>query len=148
MLKFNDFGNLVPNTIIEIDLTTVEQTLAFNAARTSIFAQFKSLLRAVFDVANGKIPFIWIDGSYATLKPKPGDMDIVIFMDFQEYEKNVGFYKQVKKENKGVIDCHFVSVFPEKHPSRSWYESDRIEFLHLFLTDRKKRQKGILQINF
>jgi hypothetical protein len=147
MLIFDQFGNLTPDKPIESTLEEFERIFVFNEHRKLLFNSFQSLYDEIA-VLGVPIKMIWFDGSFVTQKINPGDIDIVLFVHFQDYQTHTQKLNELKKRFSGKVDCHFVQFYPEGHRRRFWYESDRIEFLYLFLTDRDKRKKGLIQINF
>jgi len=147
MLTFDEFGNLTPGQPIESDLKEIKSVLAFNEQRLALFRKFSEVLDEISGLKINLME-VWVDGSFATLKAHPADVDVVFFLDFQQYNLHQKHLKELKKRLKGTVDCHFVSVYSEKDKRRSWYESDRIEFLHLFSTNRAKQKKGFVKILF
>lgn len=147
MLTFDESGNLTPDQPIESELKEVEAVLVFNERRRVLFQRLKEVLDEISGLKI-RLSEIWINGSFATLKINPGDIDAVFFLDFQQYDLHRQHLTEMKKRMKGTVDCHFVSVYPEYDKRRSWYQSDRVEFLHLFVTNRAKQKKGFIKILF
>lgn len=52
----------------------VEQAFAYNRRRA---AQFDGLRRGAEDLRSAGCARLWLDGSYVTIKPVPGDFDVV-----------------------------------------------------------------------
>lgn len=147
MLAFDNFGNLTPDQPIVSDLSEVEQTFVFNEHRRHLFAKFLTLLDA-FSSANCNPIEMWLDGSFATQKENPNDIDVVFFVYFELFEKFEEWLYETRKKYRKDIDAYFVPVYPDNHPLQRLTKSDRIYWLNQFLDDRNGRKKGILQINY
>lgn len=110
------------------------------------------LLQQVKKIINHVIQFgieteIWIDGSFTTWKPEPGDVDMVFIFDEQEVsalpgDKLVLFSQLIvnrdKSKTRYSCDIHY---FDKKDEERRAY------YLNLFGTDRSQlNKKGIFKI--
>ena len=88
--------------------------------------------------------------SFCYKKPLPNDIDIISFIDYDDYEKhknqlNNFFYPASKK--KFNIDAYIIIVYPEAHKKNFYYESDYAEWLTNFSKDFKtNNRKGFLEI--
>jgi len=147
MLTFDEFGSLTPDQPIESDLKEVESVLVFNERRRELFTTLLDFLNEMPTLGFEKFE-LWIDGSFATLKANPGDIDIVAFLDFGKHEVHEKQLKLIVKKFLPKLDIHYVISYPENHRLAVRTQFDRIEYLHLFLRDREKRRKGLIQINF
>ncbi len=91
---------------------------------------------------------VWIDGSFATMKENPRDVDCVFFVNFKWLGEHEKIIETIQNTYSELVDVYFVSIYPEGHRYRIRTESDRIKWLHFFTTDRRKIVKGLIQINF
>lgn len=84
MITFDEKGHIHPYEIIEITLEEFEtafvQQMEEAAHRKAIFDGY---LNFVSDLKTAlRIPFFqWLNGSFTTQKPFPGDIDVVCFID-------------------------------------------------------------------
>ncbi len=150
---FDENGNLFPSEIIETDLQTIEKVfveeMPFSATRRTLFANFleyNALLKSILSTSCVQ----WIDGSFATMKRNPQDIDVITFVDFQDYERSSIELEKLKQwrfdKNKG-IDGYMIKVYPPNTPSAKLYENDRQQWAFLFHSIKKSKQfKGFLQI--
>ncbi len=155
MIQFNEQGYLVPAAVIETDLRTFEQAFLFNEHRQSIFQEYRLFLEALDNLGITTF-YQWLNGSFATLKANPNDLDVVTFLNFnsyQKYENELYTLKQTFKNRR--IDAYFVAVYPENHPDYSLFLNYDYDFLHKFTRDFKKElrlktklKKGFIKIHF
>ncbi len=146
MLNFDEHGNLTPDQPIASDLGEVEDKLVFNEHRRLLFEALKLFFEKKSDHYSLEFLEIWLDGSFATLKPNPLDIDVVLFVQYQTFDTYSEHFEQWKKEFKSMLDLYFVRVYPESHPLQFRFESDRIYWLSQFSKDRKRRKKGLISI--
>ncbi len=88
---------------------------------------------------------IWLDGSFVTNKILPNDIYLVLFVNTSVYQENYIFFKQIRSKYS-TIDAYFVEVFPKDYKKYQHGELDKLEFLHLFSKDRKRRSKGFIEL--
>lgn len=69
--EFNLRGSLPPG-VYDTTLAEIEERLAFNADRQRLV---EGLKRAVENLRTAGVRRVWVDGSFVTHKPKPGDID-------------------------------------------------------------------------
>ncbi|MFN0033750.1 MAG: DUF6932 family protein [Saprospiraceae bacterium] len=146
-MNFDEHGNLTPSQPIESDLREVEDVLVFNEHRRRLFEELLSFVDQLLALDLSGF-HIWLNGSFTTLKPKPRDIDAVIFISYREHAAKCQILSELKKKFSGLIDAYFVPVCPESHPDFRLYNSDRIDWLFLFSSDRDRRKKGFLEIKF
>jgi hypothetical protein len=87
MTKENvEFEPLYPAGFHEISLDNLENIFVYpfseNERRKYLTSRFRDYLEKFSEL--GLKAEIWIDGSYSTHKPEPGDMDILIVFDSNE----------------------------------------------------------------
>lgn len=96
----------------------------------------------------------WIDGSFVSQKQNPGDIDVLTFVDYQRYEQQEQEIDQLKQAHRRhrpvVVDAYFIQVYPESHPLWILYNSNRVEWLHLWSRTYRppRRNKGFLAITY
>jgi len=146
MLAFDDFGNLTPDQLIVSDLSEVEQTFVFNEHRRQLFEIFIEFLGHIRSVGLKGFD-LWIDGSFATRKLNPMDIDLVFFLDHGDYQAHQKTICDFTDAFAPSLDVYIVSVYPSDHPFFVRTQFDRIEYLHLFSRDRSKKRKGFVQIH-
>ena len=146
-LQFDDFGNLFPYKIIEISLDDFEENFVFNEYRKQLF---ESYLQIIIDLKSIGIEHFthWINGSYTTLKFAPNDIDIVTLIDYRLYNTYEKELLDLKKRYVGTLDFYFLIDYPETHKNISRTQFDKTEWRFLFSTDRRKKSKGFISINF
>ena len=85
---------VLPAGIHSATLIDIEQTFVFNQRRSELFEGLKS---AVVDLSEAGCQLLYLDGSFVTSKPRPGDYDVCwdptgvqelllpkVFLDFSE----------------------------------------------------------------
>lgn len=154
IFEFDVYGNLNPYEVILLDIDTVRgkfvtafpdserRHLLFDTFLTNI-TNFKIQVKEEF--------WVWINGSFVTRKTNPSDIDFVIFLDadcYNRHEEQVDSFRQQRYLADKLIDGYFVQVYPEGQRRYNWYESDRLRWLQDFGTSLAGRKKGIVQLNF
>ncbi len=159
MLQFDKKGHLEPYTITEITLAEFEsffvEGLEDRKHRRRLFSDYLYYLEALKVVI--KQPFEqWVNGSFLTKKQKPGDIDLVNFIDYQVVEQKEHILRQLSRTPAFEIfqvDANIVKVYPEGHPKAVFTKSDQLYWEHQFGYTAKNRsnkrfQKGFIKIVF
>lgn len=160
MLHFDIRGNLIPEPAIQpISIADFEthfvddfedsntRFVLFEALQHYI-KQWQTLISTDFEM--------WIDGTFITTKTNPKDIDILTFVDYQDYHrcKDLLGNQFLSETTKKVgIDAYVLKTYPIDHPSYPIYRSDYLYWLNHFGRTRLNRQKkqfkkGIIQLNF
>jgi hypothetical protein len=151
-MQFDEFGNLIPYKIIEIDLGTFEQKFVWNEHRKMLFDEYVNLIVELKNLGINNF-FQWINGSFVTQKEKPNDIDIVTFIDFRLHEQKHQALQDLKRKFEN-LDTYYVKIYPQNHKLHKIYEIDRKEWIFQFSLSRKdtrtgkSKSKGFVQINF
>lgn len=159
MIKFDLNGNLFPHKTTSVDLETFKRMFVDDfensERRTTIFESYLGYIERMKSIFEN--PFSqWIDGSFVTNKLNTNDIDVVTFINFEDYRKNEKRLNDFRKERNGksnFIDGYFIIQYPENHPKYFLYEMDSKQWLFTFSFSRDKKpkgitQKGIIQIDF
>ena len=146
-LAFDDLGNLIPYEIIAISLHDFEENFVFNEHRKQLFETY---LQIIIDLkAIGIEHFThWINGSFTTLKTSPNDIDIVTLIDYSLYYTFEKELLALKKRYEYSLDFYFLIDYPKGHKNNIRTQFDKTEWRFLFSTDRRKKSKGFISINF
>lgn len=154
ILNFDEKGLLNPYEIIQSDLQIVKQTFVENIdtsrTRKPLFQNYLQYLNAIKNVIPNNF-HQWIDGSFVTQKQNPNDIDIVTFINYQDFEKNIKDFDALRRlrfDNKKGIDGYFVPVFPENHRKNAIFKMEQKEWMFQFSNDRNGNNKGIIELNF
>lgn len=145
---FDANGYLQPYKIIHLDLLTVEDMFTYNLRRKRLFDVLKDYLIELHSTLSA--PFqIWIDGSFMTKKELPNDIDLVTFVNANEYQywqnRLWGFKEKYKYQG---LDIHLVCVFPNNSWKRIETDYSTNDYYQLFISDRDNIKKGFIQLNF
>src|ERR1039457_471336 len=101
-MQFNSRGLLIPDLNIPSNLDDFEKefvNIIQSDERKSIFENYVRYSERLKDLCNGANFLQWIDGSFVTKKPNPGDLDMVTFIDFNIIETIKGNIDQFKYPN-------------------------------------------------
>ncbi len=115
----------------------------------SKYLQFVNDLKKVFPN-----PFFqWIDGSFTTQKPFPGDIDVVSFIDYDQIAKNAIAVLRFKNKAKLLyeVDAHFAPTASWRHRFYERAVNDENYWKSLFGFSRENElferyPKGIIKI--
>lgn len=141
---FDNNGYLVPHEVTEMDWDTFEELFIFNHQRAELAAELRVLISNMdaWQIEGRKI---WVDGSFATLKPHPNDIDLVCFIDHTFYESNRAKLNSIKLDLL-KLDIYFVNNYPTDHPKYFLTNFDRLDWLHFLTRDRQNKRKGIVNL--
>lgn len=155
--NFDLNGHLVPYEAIDLNVSDFYETFvnSFNTSTTrhSIFHSFEKFILQ-FQKEIVKEFVIWIDGSFVTKKENPNDIDLLIFLDFDFYQKNqakLNEYKTLRFQKETSLDLYFLIAYPPAHKNRFVSDIDRIYWLNQFSktapnSKGKQFSKGFVQI--
>jgi hypothetical protein len=147
-MKFNfDLnGYLHPYQIIETDIQIFEVTFVTNERRFMLFSVLQNYAAELKATLNS--PFrMWIDGSFVTQKTMPNDIDLVTFVNAPNYFHNENvLWTLLNKYHQ--LDAHYSIIYPFNHRLRHTTDWDMENYKDLFLSDREKIKKGLIQLNF
>ncbi|GAB4005118.1 hypothetical protein GCM10028808_04190 [Spirosoma migulaei] len=157
---FDERGNLKPYQVIEMTMVKFEEVFSNGfpgpLTRQELLKSFRTLCKSIHQQVNNEFT-IWVDGSFATQKLDPNDIDCVFFIgstDYQIHEKALRQLVNREYCRERGLDCYFVRVYPSEHPNYLIEtDADRKEWLSLFSRTRvhrngKRYPKGIVQLSF
>ncbi|MEK7257071.1 MAG: hypothetical protein AAB316_20115 [Bacteroidota bacterium] len=158
MLTFDEKGNLHPYEVIEMDLTAFERFFVENMEdrehRRRLFSKYLRFMEE-YKSALGLSFFQWVNGSFTTTKPYPGDIDVVSFIDYDQFVRKLGildrFYELGKKNYN--VDAHFASTCKWNHRFHDRAVQDEAYWKNVFGFSRPdenevRHPKGIIKIKF
>ncbi|RDB07498.1 DUF6932 family protein [Runella aurantiaca] len=143
-ITFDPNGHLVSYDIVSIDTYQLEEYFIFNEHRLNIYRSFKKFIHSVKALGLSEFD-IWIDGSFATLKTRPNDIDVVCFVNHYTYDSH---YKALGSLRIAFpqVDAYFVKLYPLGHLNYNFSKFNELDWYHLLTKDRKRRSKGILKM--
>jgi len=147
MFQFDDLGYIFPYEVHDLTLEEFERTFVIDSERERLF---KALMNLVLDLKNlgaGEF-YIWADGSFVTKKRVPGDIDLVCFIDYQQFEKIEPYKEVLKNRYDDWLDIFFERSFPEDHPKYFTTVGKQLRWKELFGYDRHFNRKGLILIRF
>ena len=157
MLQFDEKGHLYPYKISELTLDGFQHFFVINIADEVHRGQlFGNYLRFLKDLKLSlKAPFYqWIGGSFVTDKEFPEDIDLVTFIDYNEFLKNIFTVDHftstaLKKYN---VDAHFAPFCKWNHRYHKRSKQIENDWLEVYGTTRLingvRAPKGIIKIDF
>lgn len=141
---FDDNGYLVPNEVTDLDWIAFEELFIFNRQRAELAIQLREFISRVSGWQVERLQ-IWIDGSFATLKPHPNDIDLICFVGAQFYESNLSNLHSIKQDFP-KLDLYFIKNYPTDHPKYFLTNFDKLDWLYFLTRDRQNRRKGIVNL--
>ena len=110
MILFDERGHVFPYEVIEMTLEQFEQVFVEGledvAHRRRLFSRYLQFVNELKKVFPSQF-FQWVGGSFATKKPFPGDIDVVTFIDYRNYEKNEPSLRALKKSFRACPNFGF-----------------------------------------
>ncbi|MFW5659644.1 MAG: DUF6932 family protein, partial [Bacteroidota bacterium] len=167
MLEFDTYGNLSPAGVHSISLAEARAILvdyftdaAFDR-RLELWLNLQFFNRELMDYCG--LTFVqWINGSFATDKGQPGDVDVICFFPpdiiqiSQERDQTRKLFYFFASENETAqaklelaIDAYLVldfSHFPKDDPARQAYEQERLYWKNWFGTGPGGEKKAIVEL--
>lgn len=155
MIEFDENGFVKPYRPVLTDLTTLEEVFVLefptSTTRRGHFEQYREYNSRLLELLLGGFTQ-WVDGSFVSRKLNPNDIDVLTFFDHSFYYLNERKIRALKEEfaNKagGRVHAHPIRVYPESHPLRHLYESDRVQWLFDWsrTTIRPRKNKGLIEL--
>ena len=145
---FNENGVLPPG-FCEYKLEEVEEYFVKDfkdsQTREMIFDGFKKWLKELYKVA---VPEeMWVDGSFATSKINPNDIDVVVFLNYKNFSSELnGFLSQIGREN--YCDTYYaIEPNDELGEENGFVINHRNYWRGQFGFDRQDLPKGMIRFN-
>ncbi|OIN60887.1 hypothetical protein BLX24_01985 [Arsenicibacter rosenii] len=136
----------MPYGAVVLPPETVSEVFVWNEQRQRLWDSYLCFKRKLRDLLLVDCRY-WIDGSFSTKKDNPGDIDIVVLIPYEEFTKNIDQLKLLRR-SVADVDCYFVETFPPEHPRYNIAKADELTWYYFFRTDRRKRLKGFIEINW
>lgn len=135
----------------------VENFEGQNEIRSEIFENYQSYMEDFAEQISED--FIqWIDGSYISTKTTPRDIDFVMLIDYETFERHEGlienrFRRHKAKQKYGKVDAYTVKMYPQSHERYFVTEYDLVYWRGLFSETKRNRAKkkfpkGFIEIKF
>lgn len=158
MLKFNTKGMLIPDTNIPSDITELEEIFVngiTSYTRGHLFNKYISYSKALKELCDNGELIQWIDGSFATKKSNPSDIDLVTFVEFSAVDElgdRLTNYKFPASKSIFGVDAYIIRVYPPNHKFYQLYQLDKLYWMDYFTKTRRNRignklPKDFLEIN-
>lgn len=160
VLAFDQHGFLMPYAPIAATLETVERVFVEEFPNSTTrrvhferYEEYNARLLALIPARERPDGLMqWIDGSFVSRKPDPGDIDLLTFLPTDLYDRYQWVLRNWRNEFKtgtgGRADVHLIRTYPEGHQHRYRYESDRINWLFDWsqTRSRPRRNKGLIEL--
>lgn len=112
--------------------------------RNRLFAEWLTYYERLQTVLQTTDLVQWIDGSFVSDKPNPGDIDVVTFVPYSIYESVeenlIQFYSTVNLYERG-LDAYICPVYPVHHERHGLYKKFCEDWQQLFESHRKLADK-------
>lgn len=151
-MEFNENGMIEPGlhscTVTEFKQTFVDK-FPSSQRRQEIFDCFINFVGKLSNSYN--IHEIWVDGSFVTEKVNPNDVDIIIFLELEDFIKISPYWSNLRNINN--IDAYCALAVQEKYRSRlspvdfNTAINQRNYWRGQFGFDRADRPKGIMVLS-
>ena len=157
MLTFTEKGFLIPNKQIPSSINELEAEFvtAINSnTRKELFDLYLKYSSDLKTVCNGAEIRQWVNGSFATKKANPRDIDFVSFIDYKligDNEDIFGRFRNPDSVKQYSVDAYVVIEYPEDHKNHNRFLGDKLYWRdHFDKTEPNIRgvkwPKGFLEI--
>lgn len=149
-LNFDRKGNLIPNSNIKCTLELFEQVFIKDIGtpiRSTLFESFLKYTTELKNTLEGAELTCWINGSFATKKKEPNDMDLVTFINYDMLDLKEQFLQDFKYPDsltKFGLDAYIVKVYPRSHSKYPLYIGDEMYWMDRF--DKNKRNRNGVKV--
>ncbi len=149
-LNFDTKGNLVPNSNIKCSLELFRKVFVEEIAtpiRASLYESFLRYTSNLKDTIDDAELICWINGSFATKKKEPNDLDLVTFINYDIIDQKEQFLQDFKYPNsltKFGLDAYIVKVYPRTHIKYPLYIGDEMYWMDKF--DKNKRNRNGVKV--
>lgn len=155
MKEFNEDGNLQPGihnyTVEEFERQFVNP-FKYSDTRQDIY---NNLSLWIHKLSNVVIPqFIWLDGSYLTMKINPNDIDLVVFYkpeDIPDEETAMKLKHIINNESRSLRCDSYLCYTLEHIANKKNIPNDLIMLQTYWMGqygfDREKRAKGLINLS-
>lgn len=142
--QLDDNGKLPPGKHTAT-LKEVEDMFVYNSKRKEIFEGLNKLITLLRSISCGTI---YLDGSFVTSKPRPGDIDVCwqegTGTDYDYEYKNAPILQPTASNRKYHKDVFKADIFPANIRE----QGSKKYFLDFFQTDKDTgEKKGIIKID-
>jgi predicted nucleotidyltransferase len=159
-VRFDLRGHLTPYTLQNIDLATVDEFFVkpfeqTSTTRKKLFANLKNYV----DILEKEVASdfeLWLNGSFATQKTNPNDIDILLIVPEETYRRhktNIDQFIGDAIDDNLKLDVYLLLELTKTHPQYNLFVADKAYWLHQFGYSRPNKQhkqhpKGIIQLCF
>ena len=153
-LQFDANGFLIPYGPVSSNLETIERVFVeefpTSTTRRPNFDRYRECNARLLELMPDGFRQ-WIDGSFVSRKSDPNDIDVLTFVDAAVFPQHEETFRALRREfatGAGRVDVRTILVYPEGHPRRNLYESDRVQWLFDWsrTNDKPRRQKGFIEL--
>ncbi|TAE29803.1 MAG: hypothetical protein EAZ91_11835 [Cytophagales bacterium] len=133
-IQFDVKGHLFPPVPIQLSHEEIRTHFVWGEERQnlwSVYEKFNEDLSRLLPIMHRQ----WIDGSFATQKGAPNDIDLVIFVPTHYFASVITELRRLKQQYSPQIDCYFVEEFPKGHPKVMIGQSDELTWYYFFRSD-------------
>lgn len=159
-LTFDIRGNLIPYEKLTLTLDEFKEIFVNSfdedSSRTLLFENYLNYIKDFQEEVT--TDFIqWINGSFATNKKNPKDIDFVTLINYEDYATNRLIIDDKYRLNKAKalykVDAYTIEVFPEEHKKYLTSKSDLLYWNSWFSKTKRNRRKksfpkGFIEIIF
>jgi hypothetical protein len=158
MMTFDEKGHVYPYAVIEMTMGEFKQVfvegMEDKTHRKQLFTNYLRFTEA-FQAALG-IPFFqWVNGSFTTKKLLPGDIDVVSFIEYDQFARKLAVLDRFHSIGKGSYDTdlHFAATCKWNHRFYQRAVSDEAYWKDVFGFSKPDESdvrypKGIIKIKF
>ena len=144
MISTFDERGLLPLGLHEATISEIRAALGFTERRKGLMDGLERFVQVWSD--SGLLEYSVIDGSFATAKPEPGDVDVLLVPKAEAlYSRPTDFsdlamsHSRDRDFTKREFGCEaFITMGRD----------DLAEWLDFFGTDRRGRQRGLIRLEF
>jgi hypothetical protein len=107
MLNFNSNGYLTPDSVISTDFKTFKSEFGESIPdenRLKIIRNFIGFCRTFLQDLELQELVLFINGSFTTKKPAPKDLDLVVFLHWEDQKKHEKILNAKYKHDDLLID--------------------------------------------
>lgn len=158
MITFDEKGHVYPYEVIEMTLEEFEREFVENMEesghRRTLLINYLRFIRE-FRAALGVPFFQWVNGSFTTKKLFPDDIDVVSFIEYDQFARKLAVLERFYSIGKSnyATDLHFAATCKWNHRYYQRAVSDEEYWKDIFGFSKPDENevrfpKGIIKIKF
>ena len=154
-ITFDGYGNPAPYKVVNFTVDECEKYFVTNFTTSSTRPlNWKKYNVYTHTLKNHLMkPLVqWLAGSFTTTKVDPDDIDLVNFIEHDDFKKDLELFDMNRSnqfpKKQYNIDGYNVLVFPKQHPYYVKLVERKKYWTEVFASDRANNPKALIEVTY